>query len=87
MMVTENAGERVAELKEFIYDTGAELQRVSRQMIDEDTIAQVLRARDGDSSEADAHERTRDRLAAARSDLIADLKDAHRDLAAFGTEA
>ena len=71
---------RTAELKEFIYNTGVSLQRVSRAMIDEDTIAQVLRAQHGNCSEAEAHDRKRAELEGEREGLIVDLTEAHRDL-------
>ena len=71
---------RIAELKEFIYNTGVSLQRVSRAMIDEDTIAQVLRAQHGNCSEAEAHDRKRAELEGEREGLIVDLTEAHRDL-------
>lgn len=78
--------ERIAELKEFIYNTGVSLQRVSRAMIDEDTIAEVLQAANGFSSEVEAHQKRRAELEGDREALIVDLTEAHRDLEALTPE-
>ena len=86
-MTNAETRERIAELKEFIYNTGESLQRVSRAMIDEDTIAQVLRAQHGNCSEAEAHDNKRARLEEEREGLIVDLTEAWRDLEQLGVEA
>jgi len=77
----------IRDLRDTIYHTGVELQRVSRAMIDEDTIAQVLRAQHGNCSEAEAHDNARGRLEVEREYLIVRLTEAHRELEQRGVEA
>lgn len=79
-MTNTETTDRTAELAEFISVTGAALHRVSREMIDEDTAAELLRAANGHSIAVEAHDKRRAELEGDREALIVDLKEAHRDL-------
>lgn len=79
--------ERIAELKGKIFDTGAKLQKISRQMADEELIADVLTAAKGDDSEAQAHLNRAAEQRRYRAELLGNLRMMHSELADYGVEA
>lgn len=79
--------ERIAELNDKIYNTGKELNRVSRAAADSELIADVLIAAKGDDSEAEAHAEWAATQRRYRAELLGNLRMMHSELAGYGVEA